>query len=143
VRCRGDDVAQTGGVSGERLHAWFEDYLDVCNRHDVVGLRELLHPDVRRAGAPGGADAWIASFEELLAAFPDYRWKRIALVVEDDRLAAHLRTRGTHRGGYRGVRATGRHVGIAEFAFLRIVGGRVVEHAGSGSDAALLAQLAP
>jgi predicted ester cyclase len=76
----------------------------------------------------------------LLEAFPDYRWKRITLVVEGDRIAAHLRTRGTHRGPYRDVRPTGRHVGVAEFAMFRIAGGRAVEYAGSTDDA-LLAQL--
>ena len=127
-------------MSPDELRYWFEDYLEACNRHDLEALRSLLAPDVRRAGAPGGADAWLRNVETLLEAFPDYRWKRIAVVVEGDRLAAHLRTRGTHRGDFAGVRATGRHVGVAEFAFLRVVGGRAVEHAG-GDDAALLAQL--
>jgi predicted ester cyclase len=123
------------------LHAWFEDYLEACNRHDLAEVRALIAPDVRRAGAPGGADAWIGDLALLLEAFPDQRWKRIALVVEGDRIAAHLRTRGTHRGTFRGVRPTGRHVGVAEFGFYRIAGGRVVEYAGTG-DGALLAQLA-
>jgi predicted ester cyclase len=127
-------------MSAEELHRWFDDYLDVCNRHDLAGIRELVAPDVRRSGAPGGADAWVRDVEGLLAAFPDYRWKRIAVVVEGERLAAHLRTRGTHRGEYRGVRATGRHVGVAELGFYRIVRGRITEYAGAG-DEALLVQL--
>jgi predicted ester cyclase len=127
-------------VTPDELRWWFDDYLDVCNRHDLAGLRELIAPDVRRAGAPGGADAWVQDVEALLAAFPDHRWKRISVVVEGERLAAHLRTRGTHRGAFRGVRATGRHVGVAEFGFYRIVRGRITEYAGTG-DEALLAQL--
>ena len=128
-------------MSPDELRWWFEDYLDVCNRHDLDGIRARLAPDVRRAGAPGGADAWVHDIEMLLVAFPDYRWKRITVVIEGDRLAAHLRTRGTHRGDFRGVRPTGRHVGIAAFAFYRIERGRIAEYAGSGDDAALLAQL--
>lgn len=127
-------------MSPDELRWWFEDYLDACNRHDLDALRDLLAPDVRRSGAPGGADAWLRDLETLLQAFPDYRWKRIAIVVEGDRLAAHLRTRGTHRGDFRGIRPTGRHVGIAEFAFYRVAGGRLTEYAGT-DDAALLAQL--
>ena len=127
-------------MSPDELRYWFEDYLEACNRHDLEALRSLLAPDVRRAGAPGGADAWLRDVEALLEAFPDYRWKRITVVVEGDRVAVHLRTRGTHRGTFHDVRATGRHVGVAEFAMFRVVGGRAVEYAGTADDA-LLAQL--
>ncbi|WP_375388786.1 ester cyclase [uncultured Amnibacterium sp.] len=128
-------------MTPEDLHAWYEHYLEVVNRHDLEAMRALLHPDVRRAGAATGADAWLEGIADVLTAFPDYRWKRIALVVEDDRIAAHLRTRGTHRGPFRGVQATGRHVGVAEFAFYRVAEGRIVEYAGTADDAGLLEQL--
>jgi predicted ester cyclase len=128
-------------MTPDALRAWYEDYLDVCNRHDLAGIRERLAPDVRRAHLPRGADAWIGGIEELLAGFPDYQWKRITVVVEGDRLAAHLRARGTHRGTFRGIPATGRHVNVAEFAFYRIAAGRITEYAGTADNADLLAQL--
>ncbi|MBW4040828.1 MAG: ester cyclase [Acidobacteria bacterium] len=128
-------------MSPDELRWWFEDYLDACNRHDLDAIRDRLAPDVRRVGAPGGADAWLRDTAALLVAFPDYRWKRITVVTEGDRIAAHLRTRGTHRGDFGGVRPTGRHVGIAVFGFYRVDGGRIAEYAGSADDAALLAQL--
>ena len=135
------EASRLDAMSPDELRYWFEEYLDACNRHDLDALRGLIAPDVRRAGAPGGADAWVRDVEALLEAFPDYRWKRITVVVEGDRIAAHLRTRGTHRGPFRGLRPTGRHVGVAEFAFYRIVGGRVAEYAGTDDGAELLAQL--
>jgi predicted ester cyclase len=148
-------------MTPDGLRAWFEDYLDVCNRHDLAGIRERLAPDVRRAHLPRGADAGplaarsgaarsdvtavlpgrVDAAADLFRAFPDYQWKRIAVVVEGDRLAAHLRARGTHRGSFEGVPATGRHVNVAEFGFYRIAGGRIVEYAGTAVDAELLAQL--
>lgn len=128
-----------GSPLNPELHGWFDEYLEACNRHDLERVRGFLHPDVRRSGAARGADAWIRDLEALLTAFPDHRWKRIAVVVEDDRVAAHLRTRGTHRGTWLGVRATGRHVGTAEFGFYRVSGGLITEYAG-GADG-LLAQL--
>ena len=125
----------------DSLHAWFEDWLDACNRHDLEAVAAFLAPDVRRAGAATGAEAWLDEIRELLTGFPDYRWKRIAVVAEGDRVAVHLRTRGTHRGAYRGVRATGRHVGVAAFAILRVRDGRVTEWSGTDDGAALVAQL--
>jgi predicted ester cyclase len=132
---------ETGAVSPAELRSWYEDYLDICNRHDLESLRDLLAPDVRRAHRPRGVDAWLDDLAALLAAFPDYQWKRIALVVEGDRVAAHLRGRGTHRGPFRGVAATGRHVNVAEFAFYRVERGRITEFAGTADDAELMAQL--
>ena len=134
-------MTQTRPVSPDELRFWFDDYLEVCNRHDLAGIRDRLDPAVRRAHLPGGADAWIDGIDAVFQAFPDYQWKRIAVVVEGDRLAAHLRARGTHRGTFLGVAGTGRHVNMAEFAFYRVVGGRIVEYAGTADGADLLAKL--
>jgi predicted ester cyclase len=128
-------------VSPEELRAWYEEYLDASNRHDLDRVGELLAGDVRRQGHPRGATAWLEDLAALFRAFPDVQWKRIRLVVEDDRIAAHLRVRGTHRGVHLGVPATGRHVNWAEFGFYRIVGGRIVEYAGAADGADLLEQL--
>ncbi len=122
------------------MHEWFAEYLEACNRHDLDALRSMIDPAVRRAHRPGGVDAWLSDLAELYAAFPDWRVRRIQLVVEEDRIAAHMRASGTHTGRYRGVAPTGRHVNVAEFAFYRLVNGRITELSGS-EDAELRAQL--
>ena len=124
------------------MREWFADYLEACNRHDLDALRKLIAPSVRRAHLPGGVDAWIADLAELFAAFPDWRWKRIQLVVEEDRIAAYLRASGTHNGVFRGVAPTRRHVNVAEFGFFRVVNGLVSESVGGGNDQ-VVAQLSP
>lgn len=116
------------------MRAWFDEYLEALNRHDLDALRAFVDPAVRRAHRPGGVDAWLADLADLFAAFPDWRWKRIQLVVEDDRIAAHLRASGTHAGTFDGIAATRRHVNVAEFGFYRLAAGRVVEFTGSGDD---------
>jgi predicted ester cyclase len=123
------------------LREWYADYLDACNRHDLVAMRGLISPDVRRAHLASGADAWIADMDALFSAFPDFRWKIVSVLVEGDRLAAHLRAGGTHRGAFRGIAPTARHVNVAEFAMYRIAAGRIVEYAGTADGADLLAQL--
>jgi predicted ester cyclase len=119
------------------MRDWFADYLDALNRHDLEALRSLIDPSVRRAHLPGGADSWIADLADLFTGFPDWRWKRIQLVVEEDRIAAHLRASGTQTGPFRGVTATRRHVNVAEFGFYRLAAGQVVEFTGSGVDEVL------
>ena len=43
-------------------------------------------------------------------------------------VAARIRFRGTHRGGFMGIPATGRAVTFTSMEFNRVVGGRVAEH---------------
>ena len=122
------------------MRGWFADYLDALNRHDLEELRDLIAPSVRRAHLPGGVDSWISDLDTLFRAFPDWQWRRIQLLVEDDRLAFHLRASATHTGEFRGIAATRRHVNVAEFGFLRVSKGQVVEYSGTGHDE-LLSQL--
>lgn len=113
------------------MREWFADYLEACNRHDLDALRSLIDPAVRRAHLPGGADAWLSDLAELYHAFPDWKVRRIHLVVEEDRLAAHVRSSGTHTAPYLGTAATGRHVNVAEFGFYRLANSRIIEFTGS------------
>jgi predicted ester cyclase len=122
------------------MREWYADYLDACNRHDLDAIRALVDPAVRRAHLPGGADAWIDDLAELFHAFPDWRWRRIQLIVEDDRVAAHLRGSGTHLGPFRGIAPTRRRVNVAEWGMYRIAKGRIVEFSGT-EPIELLAQL--
>lgn len=113
------------------MHAWHADWLEACNSHDLERIRAFVDPGVRRAHLPGGAAAWVGDLAELFHAFPDWQWKRIQLVAEDDRIAAHLRGGGTHVGEFRGIAPTRRRVNVAEFSMLRIRGSRIVEATGT------------
>lgn len=116
------------------MREWYGDYLDACNRHDLEAIGAFLDPAVRRAHLTAGADAWLADLAELFRGFPDWRWKRIQLVVEDDRVAAHTRGSGTHAGRFRGVAPTRRRVNVAEFSILRVANGRILEVSAVGED---------
>ncbi len=123
------------------MREWYAEFLDACNRHDLTAVREFVAPGVRRAHLPGGVESWISDLAELFHAFPDWQWKRIQLVVEDDRLAAHLRGGGRHLGDLRGTPPTRRRVNIAEFSMYRVERGLITEHTSSDSDPLIRAQL--
>jgi predicted ester cyclase len=123
------------------MREWFGEYLDATNRHDLHAIRSFIDPSVRRAHLPRGVEAWIADAATLFEAFPDWSWKRIQLIVEDDRVAAHLRGSGTHAGVYEGTKPTRRHVNVVEFAMYRVVNGRITEFSGSGIALELRDQL--
>ncbi|SDG85486.1 Predicted ester cyclase [Microbacterium pygmaeum] len=123
------------------MREWHADYLDACNRHDLDAIRSFLSPSVRRAHLPSGSDAWIDDLAELFTAFPDWRWRRVQLIAEEDRLAVHLRAGGTHAAAFRGIAPTRRHVNVAEFAMYRVMDRRIAEYSGTGDHIELLAQL--
>ncbi|MDQ1124125.1 ester cyclase [Microbacterium trichothecenolyticum] len=120
---------------------WFADFLDTLNRHDLDDLRGMLDPAVRRAHLPAGADAWIDDYADLLHGFPDWQWKRIQVLVEDDRLAVHLRAGGTHTGPFAHLAPTRTRVSIASFAMYRLERGRIVEASGTDDAAQIRAFL--
>lgn len=122
------------------MREWHAEFLDACNRHDMGLIRQFIAPEVRRAHRTAGVEAFLDDLADLFTGFPDWRWRRIQVIAEEDRIAAHLRGSGTHGGAFRGIAPTRARVNIADFQFLRVVGGRIVEVAGSG-DAELLAQL--
>jgi len=134
-------LVETRQVEPWEMRVWHADYLDACNRHDLDAIRSFLDPAVRRAHLPGGADAWISDMAELFHGFPDWRWRRIQLVVEDERLAVHLRGSGTHLGVFGGVAPTRWHANVAEFAMYRVTNGRITESSGSVDNREMLAQL--
>lgn len=121
------------------MREWFAEFLDALNRHDLDEVRRFLAPDVRRAHLPAGADAWVDDLAELWRGFPDWQWRRIQILVEDHRLAVHLRGSGTHTGPFLHRAATRRRVNIAQFAMYRVVTGRIAEASGT-DDADLIAQ---
>lgn len=122
------------------LREWYADFLEACNRHDLDAIRGFVDPTVRRAHLPGGVDAFVDDLADLFHGFADWRWRRIQLVVEDDRVAVHLRASGTHTGVFRGIAPTRRHVNVAEFVFYRIQRGRITEVSGTTDHVELLAQ---
>lgn len=122
------------------MREWYAEFLDACNTHNLDEIAYFIDPAVRRAHLTGGADALLEDLDERFRAFPDWRWKRILLLVEEDRLAVHLRGSGTHRAEFRGIAATRRRVNVAEFAMLRVAKGRIIEVTGTG-DLELLTQL--
>lgn len=65
--------------------------------------------------------------EQYRQAFPDLRFEVEDLVEQADRVAARLRLRGTHRGAWRELEATGRSIDIDVMMFFRFEDDRLVE----------------
>jgi predicted ester cyclase len=89
----------------------------------VNGRNEPTLDEVATGELAAAARRWIGPFRE---AFPDFRMEIVDLIAEDDRVVAHFKCSGTHRGEWRGRAPTGkRFEGIDEIYIFRVEGGRL------------------
>jgi predicted ester cyclase len=75
------------------------------------------------------------------AAFPRYEIVVDQMIAEGDLVALRGTFRGTHRGPFAGIQATGCQASAGLMIFYRIQGGRIVEHWMQFDTAGLIAQL--
>jgi predicted ester cyclase len=73
---------------------------DVVARRDASSLEEIAEP--RFAAV---ARRWVSPFG---SAFPDFEMEIVDLIAEGDKIVAHFRCSGSHRGEWLGVAPTGR-----------------------------------
>jgi steroid delta-isomerase-like uncharacterized protein len=69
----------------------------------------------------------IEFFKMFVKAFPDANWTIQGLFPVDDRVIAWLTVRGTHKGEFRGILATGNKIEVNVFDMFRIQDGKIIE----------------
>ena len=92
---------------------------------EVINNRR--HEVINDLFAPSLADGVRHGFSQFRSAFPDWREEIVELVAEGDRVAAHFRCLGTHKGEFMGAAPTGKPMDIDEVYFLRVADGKFVE----------------
>jgi predicted ester cyclase len=96
---------------------------EVVNARDPTAIDELADGEFA-----GIARRWIGPFRD---AFPDFRMEIVELVAEGDKVAAHFRCSGTHRGPWRGVEPTGRRFeNVDEIYIFEVLDGRLTSALG-------------
>ena len=108
-------------------------------------IDQFFAPAYRRHLTPSGPhltrEEQLERASRLRVAFPDADSVLEDIVAEGDRVAYRLTIRGTHRGSFLGVAATGRRVMMSLFAIVRVENGRLAEEWGGLDQVDLLRQL--
>jgi predicted ester cyclase len=107
---------------------------------EAVQRRNLDVLDQIAAGEFAGiARRWVTPFR---SAFPDFEMEIVDLVTEGEKVVAHFKCSGTHRGEWLGVPATGRRFeNVDEIYIFRVEGGRLVSALGVEDNLTRLRQL--
>ena len=119
--------------------------LDAFNQGDFDTCVARLSPDfvMNLAGLPPipGPQVWRQGVDVIKHAFPDLHARIDDVVAAGDEVAVRLTFRGTHKGDYLGLPATGRAIEYVSHEFYRIVDGLITEEWICSDNAALTAQL--
>jgi steroid delta-isomerase-like uncharacterized protein len=106
--------------------------------------RDLCAPGyvARIAGFPAldiaGHEHFSKAFYE---GFPDLQHAVEEAVAEGDRVVVRFTLRGTHKGSFMGVPATGKPISVSAVAILKVAGGKVSQLEGVFDQAGLMRQL--
>ena len=116
---------------------------EVVNRHDVDAANAIIADDFveHEPGFGSGLGGFKEGFGMRFVAFPDLTVRIHELLAEGDKVVARMTYRGTHRGDFLGLAASGKLIQVHAMDIVRIDHDKMVEHWGLFDMLALLQQL--
>ena len=115
------------------------------NKGNLVIIDEAVADDfVEHEEFPGLAptkEGVRQMFQMMRTAFPDLEMVPEDMVAEGDKVFVRGRMRGTQRGEFMGIPATGRQFDVPMGDFLRFANGKVIEHWGATDTGMMMQQL--
>lgn len=107
-----------------------KEMVELVQRKDLSGYRELLHSDYTYTGGDGveqqGADAGVAVAEAYTTAFPDIRLEVVNQFAEGNRSVIEFRATGTHEAELEGIAATGKKISVVVCNIIEEQDGKIV-----------------
>ena len=121
-------------------------YYDAWNRGDLAALDELVAPDLVNhdpalPGLPPGREGVKAVLAGFRSAFPYLHYTIEDQVSGGDKVVTRFTLRGTNRGEFGGMPATGKSVTVAGITIERIADGKTVEYWRRTDDLGIMQQL--
>lgn len=105
---------------------------EIFNAKNLDAIDELCSPDYVGhdpfPGMPPNRDGLRQFCVMSIAAIPDYHSTIEDMVAEGDKVVQRFTGRGTHKGEFMGIPATGKQVTIKGISIDRIANGKVVEN---------------
>ena len=125
--------------------ALIQRYVEMWNTGNLTLIDEILAPDLVCRFYGLTEVRGLETFKQMApfwkAAFPDFCFTIETIIAEDNLVAMHGSWRGTHRGEYLGIAATGKQITETGTRFYRIVRGKIAEMWGDENVLGLLQQL--
>ncbi len=123
---------------------------EIWHKGNLDALEHFIAADYVRHTNPGGREGGVdvhgiedarKSIAALRAAFPDIHFANDDILVDGDKVVARWTCTGTHRGEFRGIPPTGKHVEFIGININRLRDGKIVERWAVEDAFTLLRQL--
>ncbi|EXK32655.1 aspartyl-tRNA synthetase [Fusarium oxysporum f. sp. lycopersici 4287] len=119
--------APSQSKSIDEYRALYKTYLEHCNAHDFEAMRSFYASPLVVNDKPITPEEATSSFQPMIDAFPDWHWNLRNLTIEGDYLSLLFKVTGTHKGEFRGYKATGRKMETNQFTLYHVVDGKFAQ----------------
>ena len=110
---------------------------EVVNTGDVSGLAEFVSEDCVATDGTVRVVSGVAGMAEhvlgVRQTYPDLRLSIQQQIAEGEWVATQVLATGTHRGGWLGMKPTGKVLAMVAVNMDRVVNGKLVEHGGAAN----------
>jgi predicted ester cyclase len=126
------EVNPNGGTPQQNAQVAKRIYEEVWSQGNLSVVNELVAADYGEQnnlfpGSPGGLEGYRQTVGALRAAFSDLSFTFDQVLVEGDRVALRLTTRGAHKGAFLGISPTNKQVSFGGMLFMRFENGKVAQ----------------
>jgi steroid delta-isomerase-like uncharacterized protein len=120
-------------------------YDELWNERNVGVVDELVAEDFINHAAPPDRQRGRQSLKDVVrmfeGAFPDFRYEIEDVIAKGEKKAVRDVFRGTHRGDFMGIPATGNRVAMEAIHIYRMSGGKLAEYWVARNDLGMMQQL--
>jgi steroid delta-isomerase-like uncharacterized protein len=118
---------------------------EVLNKGNMQAVDELIAPNfVEHNPFPGqapGVEGLKQAMVALRQAFPDLHVTVDEMLSDGDKVVIRSTMKGTHKGNFMNIPATGKQISVEGIDIVRISNGRAVEHWGVTDNLTMMQQL--
>lgn len=107
-------------------------FMELMNTASAALAEELISPSALfqmwgQSAPVMGPAGYLSVLAMLRSGFPDIRWTLEDMLAEENHVAARFTVRGTHRGTFVGIPATGQTIAVKSVGFYRLLGDQILE----------------
>lgn len=130
----------------EATKEFFNQFLQFINTADENLAQQLISPTAKfhvpfQTDPLQGPQGYLTIIGMMRSGFPDIQWSIEEMIAENYRVAVRFTMKGTHKGTFFGVAATGKPIEVGAMNFYRLSDDQIIEEIGQPDLLGLLTQI--